>query len=78
MSHFINVKINTPQGLALLQEKEAVGVITLEKSTSKQPFNGKRFRGIVPQNESEQFNNHFNNIRAEWDTLNPYKSMSFS
>jgi hypothetical protein len=66
MSSFINVKINTPNGLLLLRELEAVGVITLEKPLSK-PFNGKQFRGIVPQNESGKFNEHLKNIRAEWE-----------
>jgi hypothetical protein len=68
MEQFVNIRINNPQGLVFLQELEAVGVISIEKSKpSIKAFNGKQFRGIVPKNESEKFKKHLENIRNEWE-----------
>lgn len=69
MSTIISVRINNPHGLTLLQELEAVGVITLEKAekSAKKSFNGKRFRGIVPPEEAEKLTQHIETIRNEWE-----------
>ncbi len=67
-NELISIRINNPHGLVFLQELEAVGVITIEKSNDKKPaFNGKRFRGIVPKSEQESFTKHIETIRDEWE-----------
>ena len=68
MNQLINIRINNPHGLILIQELEAVGVISIEKKELKtKAFNGKQFRGIVPKNESEKFKQHLENARNEWE-----------
>lgn len=68
MEQFVNIRINNPHGLVFLQELEAVGVISIEKSKSPiKAFNGKQFRGIIPKSESEKFKKHLENIRNEWE-----------
>ena len=68
MNQLINIRINNPHGLILIQELEAVGVISIEKKELKvNAFNGKQFRGIVPKNESEKFKQHLENARNEWE-----------
>lgn len=68
MNQLINIRINNQHGLILIQELEAVGVISIEKKELKaKVFNGKQFRGIVPKNESEKFKQHLENARNEWE-----------
>lgn len=69
MSDRISVKINNPHGFILLKELEAVGVISIEElpNQPQKLFNGKRFRGGVPQEDKEKFRQHIENIRSEWE-----------
>jgi hypothetical protein len=67
MSQVMNVKVNNPHGLALLKELEAIGVITIEKLGVKKNFNGKQYRGIVPNEDKEQFKKHIETVRNEWE-----------
>lgn len=69
MNEFINIRINNPHGLILLQELDAVGVITIEKKSANKTkaFNGKQYRGIVPLEESQKLTQHLENIRNEWE-----------
>lgn len=69
MNQAVNIRININHGWILLQELEAIGVLSIEKpiKATIKAFNGKQYRGIVPTQEVEKFKQHFENIRDEWE-----------